>query len=71
QPIISICIPTYRKTVKDALESIISQFNGTIEKKIEIIVGDDASPDTSIPIFMKELSQKYDNIKYIRYDQNR
>jgi len=72
KPIISICIPTYNrvKTLKEWLESITKQFDGEIEKKIEIIIADDASPDLSIEPMVKEFMKKYDNIRYYRYEKN-
>lgn len=71
-PIISICIPTYNrvKTLKEGLERIVKQFDGEIEKKIEVIIADDASPDLSIEPMVREFMAKYDNIKYYRYEKN-
>jgi len=72
KPIISICIPAYnrRGTLKEGLESIIAQFDGEIEKKIEVIVADDASPDLTIQPMVREFMKKYSNIKYYRYPKN-
>lgn len=71
-PVISICIPAYNrcKTLKEWLESIVAQFDGEIEKKIEIIVADDASPDLTIEPMVKEFMKKYSNIRYYRYPKN-
>jgi glycosyltransferase involved in cell wall biosynthesis len=44
QPIISICIPSYKrpKEIQEALNSIVSQFDQIDKEMIEIIVSDDA-----------------------------
>lgn len=72
KPIISICIPTYKrsKTLKEWLDSITRQFDGKIEKKIEIIIADDASPDDTEHM-VREYMKKYDNIAYYRYPNNK
>lgn len=72
KPIISICIPAYNrcKTLKEWLESIVAQFDGEIEKKVEIVIADDASPDTTIESMVREFMKKYSNIKYHRYPKN-
>lgn len=72
KPIISICIPAYNRysTLKEWLERIIAQFDGEIEKNIEIIVADDASPDLNIESMVREFMKKYDNIAYYRYPKN-
>lgn len=69
---ISICIPAYNRlqTLKEWLESIVAQFDGEIEKKVEIIIADDASPDLRIEPMVREFMKKYDNITYHRYPKN-
>ena len=69
---ISICIPTYNryKTLKEGIESIVAQFDGEIEKKVEIIIADDASPDLTIEPMVRAFMEKYDNIRYHRYPKN-
>jgi len=52
------------------LESIITQFDGEIEKMVEIIIADDASPDLRIEPMVREFMKKHDNIKYHRYPKN-
>ncbi len=71
-PMISICIPTYNryKTLKEGIESIVAQFDGEIEKKVEIIIADDASPDLTIEPMVRAFMEKYDNIRYHRYPKN-
>ena len=72
KPLISICIPAYNRleTLKEWLESIVKQFDGKIEEKIEIIIADDASPDIRIGSMVKEFIKKYPNIYYHRYPEN-
>ncbi len=72
KPIISICIPAYNRlqTLKEWLENIIAQFDGEIEKKIEIIIADDASPDLGIEPMVREFMTRFDNIIYHRYSKN-
>ena len=69
---ISICIPAYNRlqTLKEWLESIVAQFDGEIEKKVEIIIADDASPDLRIEPMVKEFMKKHNNIHYHRYPKN-
>jgi glycosyltransferase involved in cell wall biosynthesis len=52
------------------LERIVAQFDGEIEKKVEIIITDDASPDLTIEPMVKEFMKNHSNIQYIRYPQN-
>jgi glycosyltransferase involved in cell wall biosynthesis len=71
QPLISICIPAYRwKTISDALNSIVKQFDWKIDDKIEIIVCDDDSPDWIKQIIQKNFLDKYNNIKYYKHEKN-
>lgn len=72
RPILSICIPTYKrsKTLKEWLDSITKQFDGEIEKKIEIIIADDASPDDTQQM-VREYMKNYKNIHYHRYPVNK
>lgn len=72
KPIISICIPTYKrsKTLKEWLDSITAQFDGEIEKKIEIIIADDASPDDTEQM-VTEYMKNYTNMQYHRYPINK
>lgn len=72
KPLISICIPAYNRlqTLKEWLERIVAQFDGEIEKKIEIVITDDASPDLHIEPMVREFMKKYDNITYYRYPKN-
>ncbi len=71
QPIISVCIPAYRwKTISDALNSIVKQFDWEIDNKIEIIVCDDDSPDGIKNIIQKDFLDKYKNIKYYKHEKN-
>ncbi len=71
KPLISICIPTYKrsKTLKEWLDSITRQFDGEIEKKIEIIIADDASPDDTEQM-VKKYMKNHKNIEYHRYPKN-
>jgi glycosyltransferase involved in cell wall biosynthesis len=43
-PLISICVPSYKRPVeiKETLLSIVTQFTEQIKDKIEIVVSDDA-----------------------------
>lgn len=69
--LISICIPAYRwKTICDALNSIVKQFDWKIDEKIEIIVCDDDSPDWIKKIIQKDFLDKYENIKYYKHEKN-
>ncbi|MEI7919913.1 MAG: glycosyltransferase family 2 protein [bacterium] len=49
---------------------MVAQFDGEIEKKIEIVITDDASPDLRIEPMVKEFMKKHDNIHYHRYPKN-
>ena len=71
QPLISICIPAYRwSTISDALNSVVKQFDGNIDSKIEIIVCDDNSPDWIKRIIQSDFLDKYSNIKYYKHEKN-
>lgn len=71
KPLISVCIPAYRwKTISDALNSIVKQFDWKIDNKIEIIVCDDDSPDWIKNIIQKDFLDKYKNIKYYKHEKN-
>lgn len=69
-PLISICIPSYRRPVEiqETIQSIVSQFDWKIDDLIEIIISDDANSDikTSITHLMK----KYPQIRYARNEKN-
>jgi glycosyltransferase involved in cell wall biosynthesis len=76
--LLTIGIPTYNgsKFIKQAIDSIINQFDGKIEKEIEILVSDNASTDLTNQI-MKEYQKLYpDFISYyvneinVGYDKN-
>lgn len=66
---ISIILPIFNveRFLKAALDSIISQTIGF--ENLEVIMVDDCSTDNSWSI-MLEYSEKYDNFKAIRLDQN-
>ncbi|MGX1983412.1 glycosyltransferase involved in cell wall biosynthesis [Thermolongibacillus altinsuensis] len=68
KPIISICIPTYnrQKEIEKSIISIVSQIN---DERVEIIVSDNASTDSTQEI-VRFYSKKYKNIKYVRNEQN-
>ena len=72
KPLISICIPTYNRlqTLKEWLEHIVAQFDSEIEKKIEIVIADDASPDLRIEPMVREFMKKHPNVHYHRYTNN-
>jgi glycosyltransferase involved in cell wall biosynthesis len=48
----------------------VAQFDGEIEKKVEIVIADDASPDLTIEPMVKEFMKKHSNVKYHRYPKN-
>lgn len=72
EPLISICIPTYNRSVylKECLDSIGNQFDITdISKKIEIVVSDNHSKDNTEEI-IRNYQRKYSNISYYRNSKN-
>jgi glycosyltransferase involved in cell wall biosynthesis len=67
QPTLSICIPTYNRSryLAELLDSIVSQ--GFPE--IEVIVGDDTSPDNTAEV-VETYRAKLPNLKYKRNETN-
>lgn len=70
RPLISICIPSYRrpKEIQETIRSIVSQFDEDLKNKIEIIISDDANSD--IKDVIAPLMQQYPNIHYFRNEKN-
>lgn len=68
--LLSICIPAYNegKYLKKVIESIVNQ-REFIDKKVEIVVADNNSIDGTDDM-IKEYTEKYDNIKYIKNNKN-
>lgn len=64
---LSICIPTYNfgNFIAETLYSILSQIDGN---EIEVVVVDGASTDNT-PEVMREILQKYPQLKYYRLDK--
>ena len=71
KPKYSVVIPVYKseKTLDEICARIISVFEDIIQKPVEIILVDDASPDNSW-FKMKALHQKDQRIKIIRLARN-
>ena len=70
-PLISICIPSFRRPVEiqETIQSIVSQFDDSInEDTIEIIISDDAWSDVEEVI--RPLIKKYSCIHYFRNEKN-
>lgn len=65
--LVSIVVPVFNteKYIKKCIESLENQ----TYKDIEIIIINDASPDSSDSV-IKELQAKYSNIKYIKLEKN-
>lgn len=65
-PLISICIPSYKRPleIQETLLSIVTQFTDEIKDKIEIVVSDDAWSDVEWVI--KPLMEKYPQIRYYK-----
>ena len=65
--LISVLIPTYNRAgmLEKCIESVLRQ----TYKYIEIVVSDNASDDNTEAL-MKELTQKYSNIRYYRNNEN-
>lgn len=70
KPLLSICIPTYNryKYLKHSLNSIICQKEFQ-EKKVEIVISDNASTDDTQKL-CKEYSSHFENIHYYRNPEN-
>lgn len=70
KPLLSICIPTYNryKYLKNCLNSIICQKEFQ-EKKVEIVISDNASTDDTQKL-CKEYSSHFENIHYYRNPEN-
>lgn len=72
-PLISICIPTYNRAnfLKECLESITKQFsNREIKENVNVFVLDNQSSDNTEEV-AKNFTNIFENVKYIRDDQNR
>jgi abequosyltransferase len=71
QPLLSICIPTYNRVeyLKLCLDSFIAQVDGTIANEIEIIISDNASPDSTKDV-AEIYCRTYPWIKFIQNQQN-
>ena len=70
KPILSICIPTYNRSVylKKCIDSIVYQMS-FIEGKVEVVISDNASNDDTYEIIQPYL-YSYINIHYYRNDEN-
>ena len=67
---LSVCIPTHDGrggTLRDALESVVSQLDETLKHQIEICISDNASQDETRSV-VEQYSQKYPSL--IRYRRN-
>lgn len=72
KPLLSICIPTYNRAhyLKDALESIVAQFNESdIAEQVEIVVSDNASVDETETV-VKSFQNRFGNIRYFKNEAN-
>lgn len=69
QPLLSICIPTYNRSVylEDALKNITT--DSAFSEEVEIVISDNASTDETESIVKKYTSQ-YNNIKYYKNEEN-
>lgn len=67
QKLLTIAIPTYnrRDYLEECLNSILQQY----DERIEIIVSDNCSQD-STPEYMEEMMKKFPFIRYIRNNEN-
>jgi len=73
KPLISICIPTYNRAnfLKECLDSITVQFlDKEVRDNINIFILDNQSQDNTEEV-VKEFTDIFENIKYIKDDQNR
>ena len=70
KPLLSICIPTYNRDeyLVKTIESIICQEEFK-NKKVEIVVSDNASVDDTERI-VKRYESQHENIHYYRNDKN-
>lgn len=68
--LLSICIPTYNRAeyLKNSIESIIYQ-DEFINKKVEIVIADNASSDNTENI-VRNYAKQYDNIIYYKNKKN-
>lgn len=68
--LLSICIPTYNECryLENVVKSIVIQ-KEFIDKKVEIIVTDNASTDKT-DCMIKKYTDNFDNIKYIKNEKN-
>lgn len=66
--ILSIVVVTYNheKYIRQALDSVVMQI---MDFKYEILIGDDASKDTT-PMIIEEYAKKYDNITTVCREKN-
>lgn len=65
--LLSICIPTYNRCVNldHTLSSLVSQVDGNMRSKVEIIVADNFSTDDT-----QSVAQKYFDYPFFRYSKN-
>lgn len=70
KPLLSICIPTYNRSVylRKSIESIVCQREFT-DGDVEIVISDNASEDDTQAVG-KEFAGKYDNFHYYRNEEN-
>lgn len=65
---ISVIIPTYNRA--KYLQEMLVSIECMVDVNVEIIISDDYSTDET-PMVVKELQDKYDNIKYLRNSSNK
>jgi len=71
--ILSIAIPTYNrvKFLETTVNTFVSQIRaGGFENEVEIVIGNDASPDDSTAEYLERLDQQYSFIHTITHKKN-
>lgn len=67
--LVSIGLPTYNRP--DSLRRVLDIITAQTYSNLEIIVSEDASPDTRVREVVEEFSSRDSRIKYYRQDQNK
>jgi abequosyltransferase len=70
---LSVCIPTHHgrgETLREAIESVLSQLTETLSSRIEICISDNASEDETQPLVRRYMQEYPGLIRYHRNPEN-
>ncbi len=71
KPFLSICIPTYNRAayLDRCLKSVSANIRSGLKQPVEVIVGDNASPDNTAEV-VQQFQRSLENLRYYRNARN-